>query len=120
MCELVLPGMRRQGSGRIVNLSSMGGKLTSPGGGFYLQVPLVLRLQRETIDQVACVASVRRGPEVQSGGAFVFVRTVVAKGQGRTGQPGRRRLPRLPGVHAAHDAHIGEIGFVVQPQSEFG
>ena len=35
MCQLVLPGMRRQGSGKIVNLSSMGGRLTFPGGGFY-------------------------------------------------------------------------------------
>jgi NAD(P)-dependent dehydrogenase (short-subunit alcohol dehydrogenase family) len=35
MCQLVLPGMRRQGHGRIVNLSSMGGKLTFPGGGPY-------------------------------------------------------------------------------------
>jgi NADP-dependent 3-hydroxy acid dehydrogenase YdfG len=35
MCQLVLPGMRRQGWGRIVNLSSMGGKLTFPGGGAY-------------------------------------------------------------------------------------
>jgi NAD(P)-dependent dehydrogenase (short-subunit alcohol dehydrogenase family) len=35
MCQLVLPGMRRAGSGRIVNLSSMGGKLTFPGGGVY-------------------------------------------------------------------------------------
>src|ERR687896_405640 len=35
MCQLVLPGMRRQGYGRIVNLSSMGGRLTFPGGGFY-------------------------------------------------------------------------------------
>lgn len=35
MCQLVLPGMRRRGRGRIVNLSSMGGKLTFPGGGFY-------------------------------------------------------------------------------------
>jgi len=35
MCQLVLPGMRRQHFGRIVNLSSMGGKLTFPGGGFY-------------------------------------------------------------------------------------
>ena len=35
MCQLVLPGMRRQGFGRIVNLSSMGGKLTFPGGGYY-------------------------------------------------------------------------------------
>jgi NAD(P)-dependent dehydrogenase (short-subunit alcohol dehydrogenase family) len=35
MCQLVLPGMREAGSGRIVNLSSMGGKLTFPGGGVY-------------------------------------------------------------------------------------
>jgi NAD(P)-dependent dehydrogenase (short-subunit alcohol dehydrogenase family) len=35
MCQLVLPGMRETGSGRIVNLSSMGGKLTFPGGGVY-------------------------------------------------------------------------------------
>jgi NAD(P)-dependent dehydrogenase (short-subunit alcohol dehydrogenase family) len=35
MCQLVLPGMRSAGSGRIVNLSSMGGKLTFPGGGVY-------------------------------------------------------------------------------------
>jgi NAD(P)-dependent dehydrogenase (short-subunit alcohol dehydrogenase family) len=35
MCQLVLPGMRREGGGRIVNLSSMGGRLTFPGLGFY-------------------------------------------------------------------------------------
>ncbi|MBA2763530.1 MAG: SDR family NAD(P)-dependent oxidoreductase [Thermoleophilaceae bacterium] len=35
MCQLVLPGMRRQGRGRIVNVGSMGGKLTFPGGGIY-------------------------------------------------------------------------------------
>jgi NAD(P)-dependent dehydrogenase (short-subunit alcohol dehydrogenase family) len=35
MCQLVLPGMRRAGSGRIVNISSMGGKLVFPGGGVY-------------------------------------------------------------------------------------
>jgi NAD(P)-dependent dehydrogenase (short-subunit alcohol dehydrogenase family) len=35
MCQLVLPGMRGAGSGRIVNLSSMGGRLTLPGGGVY-------------------------------------------------------------------------------------
>jgi NAD(P)-dependent dehydrogenase (short-subunit alcohol dehydrogenase family) len=35
MCQLVLPGMRNQRFGRIVNLSSMGGKLTFPGGGAY-------------------------------------------------------------------------------------
>jgi NAD(P)-dependent dehydrogenase (short-subunit alcohol dehydrogenase family) len=35
LSQLVLPGMRRQGWGKIVNLSSMGGKLTFPGGGIY-------------------------------------------------------------------------------------
>ena len=35
MCQLVLPGMRRQGWGRLVNISSMGGRLTFPGGGYY-------------------------------------------------------------------------------------
>jgi NADP-dependent 3-hydroxy acid dehydrogenase YdfG len=35
MIQLVLPGMRAQRSGRIVNLSSMGGKLVFPGGGYY-------------------------------------------------------------------------------------
>jgi len=35
LIQLVLPGMRRQGWGKIVNLSSMGGKLTFPGGGAY-------------------------------------------------------------------------------------
>src|SRR5215203_4700402 len=35
LCQLVLPSMRAAGSGRIVNLSSMGAKLTFPGGGVY-------------------------------------------------------------------------------------
>ena len=35
MCQLALPGMRGQGWGKIVNLSSMGGRLTFPGGGLY-------------------------------------------------------------------------------------
>lgn len=35
LTQLVLPGMRAQRSGRIVNLGSMGGRLTFPGGGYY-------------------------------------------------------------------------------------
>jgi NAD(P)-dependent dehydrogenase (short-subunit alcohol dehydrogenase family) len=35
MCQLVLPGMRAQHYGRIVNVSSMGANFTFPGGGFY-------------------------------------------------------------------------------------
>lgn len=35
LIQLVLPGMRRQGLGRIVNMSSVGGRLTVPGGAYY-------------------------------------------------------------------------------------
>lgn len=35
LAQLVLPGMRRARRGRIINLSSMGGRLVFPGGGFY-------------------------------------------------------------------------------------
>lgn len=35
MSQLALPGMRAQGWGRIVNVGSMGGRLTFPGGGIY-------------------------------------------------------------------------------------
>jgi NADP-dependent 3-hydroxy acid dehydrogenase YdfG len=35
MCQLVLPGMREQQWGKIVNIGSMGGKITFPGGGIY-------------------------------------------------------------------------------------
>ena len=35
MCQLALPGMREQGWGRIINISSMGANLVFPGGGAY-------------------------------------------------------------------------------------
>jgi NAD(P)-dependent dehydrogenase (short-subunit alcohol dehydrogenase family) len=35
MCQLALPGMRAQRWGKVVNISSMGGRLTFPGGGLY-------------------------------------------------------------------------------------
>jgi NADP-dependent 3-hydroxy acid dehydrogenase YdfG len=35
MCQLVLPSMRAQHDGRIVNIGSMGGRITFPGGGLY-------------------------------------------------------------------------------------
>jgi NAD(P)-dependent dehydrogenase (short-subunit alcohol dehydrogenase family) len=35
MTQLVLPAMRRRRRGKIVNIGSMGGRLTFPGGGYY-------------------------------------------------------------------------------------
>ena len=35
LTQLVLPGMRARRQGRIVNMGSMGGRLTFPGGGIY-------------------------------------------------------------------------------------
>lgn len=35
MAQLVLPGMRKQRWGKVVNIGSMGGRLTFPGGGLY-------------------------------------------------------------------------------------
>ncbi|HEY2142460.1 MAG TPA: oxidoreductase [Solirubrobacteraceae bacterium] len=35
LTQLVLPKMRERGAGKIVNVGSMGGRLTFPGGGFY-------------------------------------------------------------------------------------
>ena len=35
LTQLVLPGMRGQEWGRVVNVGSMGGRFTFPGGGFY-------------------------------------------------------------------------------------
>jgi len=35
LTQLVLPGMRRAGRGRVVNISSMGGRIVFPVGGYY-------------------------------------------------------------------------------------
>ena len=35
LTQLVLPGMRRAGRGRVVNISSMGGRIVFPAGGYY-------------------------------------------------------------------------------------
>lgn len=35
LCQLVLPGMRKYGAGRIINISSVAGEMSQPGSGIY-------------------------------------------------------------------------------------
>jgi short-subunit dehydrogenase len=35
LCQLALPGMRKAGSGRIINISSVAGEMSQPGAGVY-------------------------------------------------------------------------------------
>jgi NAD(P)-dependent dehydrogenase (short-subunit alcohol dehydrogenase family) len=49
MCQLVLPGMRAQRWGRIVNLGSMGGRMTFPGGGIYHATKYALEALSEAL-----------------------------------------------------------------------
>lgn len=35
LCQLVLPGMRQMGAGRIINISSVAGEIKQPGSGIY-------------------------------------------------------------------------------------
>jgi NAD(P)-dependent dehydrogenase (short-subunit alcohol dehydrogenase family) len=49
LCRLVLPGMREQGWGKIVNVSSMGGRLTFPGGGVYHATKYALEALSDTL-----------------------------------------------------------------------
>ena len=97
MCQLVLPGMREQGWGKIVNLGSMGGRLMFPGGGIY----------HSTKYAVEAISDSMRF-EVRGFGVDVIliepglIVTRFGDDRGRLGQPGRlrpgrrcRRLRRL-------------------------
>jgi NAD(P)-dependent dehydrogenase (short-subunit alcohol dehydrogenase family) len=71
LCQLVLPGMRERRAGRIVNVSSMGGRTTLPGGGAYhaskyaveaISDALRLEVRRFGIDVVLIEPGVVRTP----------------------------------------------------------
>lgn len=55
MCQLALPAMRAQRWGRIVNLSSMGGHFTLPGGGF-------LHATKHAVEAVSDALRLETGP----------------------------------------------------------
>jgi NAD(P)-dependent dehydrogenase (short-subunit alcohol dehydrogenase family) len=95
MCQLVLPGMRRAGDGRIVNMSSMGGNFTFPGGGAYHASKYAVEALSDALRF-----------EVKGFGVGV---TVVQPGVIRTEFAGTvtERLPAGEGPYAAFNAEVG-------------
>jgi len=49
MAQLVLPGMRRQRWGRIINLSSVAGRVTMPGSGIYSSTKFAIRAMTDAL-----------------------------------------------------------------------
>lgn len=49
MAQLVLPGMRRAGRGRIVNVSSLAGRVCAPGGGAYHMTKFALEAMADVL-----------------------------------------------------------------------
>ena len=95
MCQLVLPGMRRAGGGRIVNMSSMGGNFTFPGAGAYHASKYAVEALSDALRF-----------EVKGFGVGV---TVVQPGIIRTEFAGTvaERLPAGEGPYAAFNAEVG-------------
>jgi NAD(P)-dependent dehydrogenase (short-subunit alcohol dehydrogenase family) len=88
LTQAALPVMRRQGSGAIVQISSMGGKVTMPGFGAYCAAKFALEAVSESL--AAEVAPFGIGVLIVEPGAF------------RTGfgGAGMQRSPELAGVYA--------------------
>ncbi|MBK1881385.1 oxidoreductase [Luteolibacter pohnpeiensis] len=92
MMKAVLPGMRQRRSGRIINITSMGGYITMPGIAYYCGSKFALEGISETL-----------GREVKHLGIHV---TAVAPGSFRTDWAGRsmvRSERRIPDYDALFD-----------------
>ena len=95
MAQLVLPGMRRAGWGRIVNMSSMGGNFTFPGAGAY-------HASKYAVEAISDALRF----EVKGFGVGV---TVIQPGAIRTEFAGTvtERMPEGEGPYAAFNADVG-------------
>ena len=95
MAQLVLPGMRRAGWGRIVNMSSMGGNFTFPGGGAY-------HASKYAVEAISDALRF----EVKGFGVGV---TVIQPGAIRTefATTVTEQLPEGDGPYAAFNAEVG-------------
>ena len=97
MCQLVLPGMRRAGFGRIVNMSSMGGNFVFPGAGAY-------HASKYAVEAISDALRF----EVKGFGVGV---TVIQPGAIRTefADTVADRLPEGEGPYAAFNADVGRV-----------
>jgi len=102
MIKAVLPGMRERGSGRIINVTSMGGFITMPGIAYYCGSKFALEGISEAL-----------GKEVRSFGIHV---TALAPGQFRTDWAGRS-MDRAPRSIPAYDAIMDPIRAARQAKS---
>jgi NAD(P)-dependent dehydrogenase (short-subunit alcohol dehydrogenase family) len=102
MIKAVLPGMRERGSGRIINVTSMGGVITMPGIAYYCGSKFALEGISEAL-----------GKEVRALGIHV---TALAPGQFRTDWAGRS-MDRAPRSIAAYDAIMDPIRAARQAKS---
>ncbi|HYE36425.1 SDR family NAD(P)-dependent oxidoreductase [Methylocaldum sp.] len=80
MCQLVLPGMRQAGRGRVINVSSVAGEISQPGAGFYHATKHAVEAINETLRLEASafgidVVDIQPGP-VATNFAEVAVSTI--------------------------------------------
>jgi len=102
LTQLVLPGMRDQRHGRVVNLSSMGGRVTFPGGGYYHATKHAVEalsdaLRYEVAPFGVGVVLVEPGP-VQTAFGDTAVATIAEDG---SGDPAYNRFMRELGARVA-------------------
>ena len=118
MSQLCLPGMRRQGWGKIVNVSSMGGKLVFPGGGIYhatkhaveaLSDALRWEVKEFGVDVIIIEpGAIRTGFEDAANAAMTEVETV---GAGATDDPYAKFNASIESaMKAAYHGPIGKLG----------
>ena len=102
MIKAILPGMRERRSGRIINVTSMGGFITMPGIAYYCGSKFALEGISEAL-----------GKELRPLGIFV---TALAPGQFRTDWAGRS-MERAPRTISDYDAIMDPIRTARQTKS---
>jgi NADP-dependent 3-hydroxy acid dehydrogenase YdfG len=100
MCQLVLPKMREQGWGKIVNVSSMGANLVFPGGGYY----------HATKYAVSALSDALRF-EVKGFGVDVIIIEpgLIVTNFGKTVNAGIDENAATDGAYAKFNAQVGEL-----------